>query len=271
MPVSPINEFINTVKTFYSEQYRPMPWRDNTSPYYVFVSEIMLQQTQVNRVIEKFNEFIQFFPDFESLAKADQNELLGAWNGLGYNRRALYLKKAAQAIMDKHSGTLPDTHEQLVTLNGIGPATASAILVYAYNIPRVYIETNIRSAFLHHFFKDASAVHDDEILPFVRECLDQSNPREWYWALMDYGTYIKKNVGNLNKKSKSYVKQSKFEGSRRQKRGIILRVLLHHSSLTMNMLQDKTGIESDELESILLDMVNEGFVKSDKALYSIPS
>jgi len=261
MPISQIEDFKNTVKQYFQDNYRPMPWRENTDPYFVFISEVMLQQTQVKRVVEKFTEFIKIYPDFESLAESEQTELLQVWSGLGYNRRALYLKEAAKAIVDNHKGKVPADHAELVKLKGIGSATASAILVYSYNKAEVYIETNIRTAFLHHFFKDADEVSDDDIFPFIEECLDRTNPREWYWALMDYGTYLKKTVGNLNKKSKSYSKQSKFEGSRRQKRGMVLKVLLSEAEQSVQQLAEKLNESDDLVAGITDDLIKEGFVE----------
>jgi A/G-specific adenine glycosylase len=183
----------------------------------------MLQQTQVHRVVPKFLEFISLFPDFPALAKAPLSEVLIAWQGLGYNRRAKYLHELAKAVVTR--GGLPDTQDELVKLPGIGKNTSGAILAYAFDQPVVYIETNIRTVYLHHFFADRFDVDDKELLPIIERTLDRDEPRAWYSALMDYGTFLKKQgLGRLDA-SKHYKKQSKFEGSVRQMRGAILRAL----------------------------------------------
>lgn len=207
-----------------------MPWRLPTSdgtfnPYKIMVSELMLQQTQVPRVIPKYHEFVAKFPDAPSLAKASLGEVLKAWSGLGYNRRAKFLWQAAQHIVDGLDGKFPRTSEGLVVLPGVGKNTAGAIMAYAYNAPVVFIETNIRTVFIHHFFSGQTDVADKDIATKVAETLMANNAREWYWALMDYGTYIKQTVGNVSRVSKTYKKQSAFHGSKRQIRGLFIREL----------------------------------------------
>ena len=187
-----------------------MPWRKSISPYRIFISEVMLQQTQVARVLTKFPIFITTFPNFKALADADTRLLLSVWQGMGYNRRALYLQQAAQSIVLKHNFNLPQDIAQLDELSGIGYATACSILAFAYNQPVIFIETNIRRVYIHHYFSDSDKVSDDEILPIVQRTLDKKNPREWYWALMDYGAFLAKQVDNPNKKSSTYNKQKKI-------------------------------------------------------------
>lgn len=207
------------------ELYRTMPWREETQPYYVWVSEIMLQQTQVDRVIPKFNEFMRRFPNVYSLASASLADVLGLWNGLGYNRRAKYLHDAAKKIVEVHAGTFPDTYDELVSLPGIGPNTAGAIMAYAYNIPIVFVETNIRTVYFHHFFHESDKVHDADVKDTITRTIDQENPREFYWALMDYGTWLKRQGAGRNMLSAHYKKQSSLKGSIREVRGQIIKVL----------------------------------------------
>lgn len=221
-----MESFKELVWHYYAHNKRPMPWRNNTSLYYVVVSEIMLQQTQVATVIPKFNQFVLMFPDFESLVATDTKELLGAWSGLGYNNRALRLRECANIISsNKDFYNVNTSIESLDALPGIGHATAAAILTYSYNRPIAFIETNIRRVFIHHFFANQSEVDDKQVLQFVEQALDHTHPREWYWALMDYGSHLKNMIPNPNRKSKHYSVQSKFEGSIRQVRGEILRRL----------------------------------------------
>ena len=202
------------------ELYRPMPWRDQPTFYYVLVSELMLQQTQVTRVLVKFAEFTAEFPDIESLATANLTEVLRVWQGLGYNRRARHLHQAAQAIAD---GAPIATLHDLVQLPGIGINTAGAIMNYVYQIPTPFIETNIRTVYLNHFFADQTAVADRDILPIVEQTMDRTDPRRWFWALMDYGSELKSQGKGKLSASRHYTKQSQFAGSLRQMRGEILR------------------------------------------------
>jgi A/G-specific adenine glycosylase len=241
--------FKETVWEYYNQHSRQLPWRqiDNDGtidPYRVMVSEMMLQQTQVQRVIQKYAQFLDTFPDIESLAGARLGEVLQVWTGLGYNRRAKYIWQSSQLINDNFRGTFPQTTEALVALPGIGYNTAAAILTYSYNRPHVFVETNIRTVFIYHFFSEGVKVHDRELLELVASSLDDENPREWYWALMDYGSWLKKTAGNYSKYSKQYVKQSPFKGSDRQLRGKILRLLSkrpYETDVLLETLQDARG------------------------------
>lgn len=218
------DNFADIVWRFYDENARDMPWRradqqGEFDPYKITVSEIMLQQTQVIRVIPKFESFVRLFPDWQTLAEAPLSEVLLAWSGLGYNRRAKYLHEAAKQFA--HCD-FPQTPQELVKIKGIGINTAAAILTYTYNRSIPFVETNIRTVYIHHFFTQAK-VSDADILKVVMRTMDDKRPREWMWALMDYGTHLKANVTNNNTRSAQYKKQAKFEGSLRQLRGEILR------------------------------------------------
>ena len=203
-----------------------MPWRENTEAYFVLVSELMLQQTQVDRVIPKFMAFIERFPNIEALAKASLADVLSLWNGLGYNRRAKYLHEAAEYITKKMNGKLPETKDELMKLPGVGPNTAGAVLAYSFNQPVIFIETNIRTVFFHHFFGNGDMVGDAELKKLLEEMLDREHPREFYWALMDYGTWLKKHGYGSIRQSKQYKKQSPLKGSVREVRGQIIRLLM---------------------------------------------
>ena len=215
-----IDEFQGLIHQKGRELYRPMPWRDQPTLYYVLVSELMLQQTQVARVLTKFSEFTAKFPDIESLAAAELTEVLRAWQGLGYNRRARYLHQTAHAIA---TGAPVTTLDDLVALPGIGVNTAGAIMNYAYQVPTPFIETNIRTVYLNHFFAGQEAVADRDILTVVEQTMDRVNSRQWFWALMDYGSELKAQGKGKLSASRHYTKQSQFTGSLRQMRGEILR------------------------------------------------
>lgn len=208
-----------------NELYRDMPWRRDMRPYYVLVSEIMLQQTQVERVVPKFEAFINTFPDTATLAAAPLAEVLKLWSGLGYNRRAKFLHEAARKIETDFGGIFPDTAEALVSLPGVGVNTAGAIMAYSFNQPAIFIETNVRTVYFYHFFEGASLVTDRELRAVVAETLDKEHPREWYWALMDYGSYLKRQGAGQIDKSHHYKKQSALKGSIREVRGQILKEL----------------------------------------------
>lgn len=208
------------------ELYRDMLWRDKPTLYYVLVSEIMLQQTQVERVRVKFAEFIAKFPTIQQLSEASLAEVLAVWSGLGYNRRAKFLHEAAKRVVHDFNGELPTTVSALVSLPGVGANTAGAVLAYSYNQPVVFIETNIRTVYFHHFFEDQPQVSDKELRRLVEATLDAEHPREWYWALMDYGAVLKKQGAGRLDKSKHYKKQTPLKGSVREVRGAILKRLI---------------------------------------------
>lgn len=224
-----LKNFKKEVFIYYKSHKRSLPWRYISDPYKILVSEIMLQQTQVDRVIPFYQNFITHFPTIESLAKAPLKEVLQVWSGLGYNRRAKNLHSTAKMLVKEPYGQIPTTISELMSLPGIGPYTAGAILAFAFNIPETIIETNIRSVFIHHFFLNKNDIHDSDLLPLITKTLDKENPREWYYALMDYGTHIKKVFKNPSLKSKHHQKQEKFRGSDRELRGEMIRLLIKNN------------------------------------------
>lgn len=255
-----IHHFQKFIWHIYKEQGRSFAWRNCDNPYAVVVSEIMLQQTQTHRVAPKFDQFMAAFPSWKELAHASVSDVISAWQGLGYNRRALALQKIAHKVVYEHHEILPNNPEILVTFPGIGPATAASISAFAFNIPTVFIETNIRTVFIHTFFKDQTAVYDKELLPLVTATLDTTNPREWYYALMDYGVMLKKMHPNPSRKSKHHIKQSKFEGSFRQIRGAILRLLTQHPTLTKQQLIERINKGDERITKALQQLHHEGFI-----------
>lgn len=261
--------FLETLWDFYAQSGRDLPWRrpepdGSFDPYKIMVSELMLQQTQVPRVTPKYRDFLQRFPTAAALAQADLGDVLRAWQGLGYNRRAKFLHEAAR-LVDKLN-YFPDTLEGLVKLPGIGVNTAGAILAYAYNRPAVFIETNVRTVYIHHFFADATDIPDKAVRELLEQTLDREAPREFYWALMDYGSHLKATVGNPNMASRHYTKQSKFDGSRRQVRGQIIR-MLGAGSRTLPQLREI--VADSRLESVLQDLIAEGMVRTKDGVYSL--
>jgi A/G-specific adenine glycosylase len=264
-----VSAFQTLIYGHYDQYGRDLPWRKTENPYHIFVSEIMLQQTQVERVIQKYGHFISVFPDFPSLAQAALKEVLRAWQGLGYNRRALALLRTAHMILTEYGGILPHEVDTLLRLPGIGKTTAASIYVFAFNKPAVFIETNIRRVFIHRFFADHDNVNDREILPLVEKTLDRSHPRLWYYALMDYGAMLKKHIQNPNRKSSHYRKQSPFEGSERQMRGEILRALLNDTPLSASDIAKTIRIARKRLTHTLTRLEQEGFIKEYGGTYTI--
>lgn len=241
------------------ELYRDMPWRRDTRPYYVLVSELMLQQTQVTRVVPKFNAFIAQFPDEHALAQASLADVLVSWQGLGYNRRAKFLHDAAELIVTGFNGDFPEMETEMLKLPGVGKNTAGAIQAYAFNRPAVFIETNIRTVYIHHFFEDDWGIDDAVILEKLSATIDEEYPREFYWALMDYGSWLKANGVRTNARSKHYIKQSPLEGSVRQVRGRIVSALSKSTELSLAQLHE-TVYGDERFETALSGLERDGLV-----------
>lgn len=258
------SEFQKLLRKKGEGQWRDMPWRRDSRPYYVLVSELMLQQTQVGRVIPKFEAFIARFPDEESLASAELAEVLKLWQGLGYNRRAKYLHESARMIINRFDGVFPRTEKELLELPGVGKNTAGAILAYAFNQPSIFVETNIRTVYIHHFFEGQQDVTDADIIKKLTKTLDYKNPRRFYQNLMDYGAYLKiSGVRNISK-SKHYIKQSPLEGSLRQMRGMILKALAHADLDESELCHRFVG--DDRLETALSGLERDGLVERTSAV-----
>jgi A/G-specific adenine glycosylase len=266
------DDFWRQLMEFYAAHGRhDMLWRraepdGSFNPYKILVSELMLQQTQVSRVAPKFSEFLAAFPTIQSLASARLGDVLRVWSGLGYNRRAKFLWQAAQMVQNDSSGTFPHGSRELQKLPGIGPNTAGALMAYAYDEPVVYVETNIRTVIIHHFFGDETGIPDKtirEVLEGLMSELDaraELSPRQFYWAMMDYGAFLKKSVGNLNRASKSYSRQSDFHGSRRQVRGSIIRVLADRPYPRTELIDT---LSDERTEAVLDELITEGLAVQD--------
>jgi A/G-specific adenine glycosylase len=269
LSVEEVTTFRQAICGYYREHGRNLPWRSTTDPYHILVSEIMLQQTQVERVIEKYQAFVDLFPGFEALAQATLRDVLATWQGLGYNRRATALKKIGEIVAHDCGGILPSDLDFLTSLPGLGYNTACAVLAFAFNKPVVFIETNVRTVFMHFFFSDRGEVRDREILPLVEQTLDLENPRDWYSALMDYGTMLKKTHGSINARSAHYQKQPAFKGSDRQIRGMILRVVIAHRDITQGQLVKELQVPAERARKALSALEKEGFVREKEGRYTI--
>jgi A/G-specific adenine glycosylase len=264
---------IKKVQQHYAEHGRhDLPWRQTQDAYKILVSEVMLQQTQVDRVIPKYEVFMKRFPTVDTLAVAPLRDVLVLWQGLGYNRRAKALHECAKQVVERHKGVFPREEVLLRTLPGIGPYTARAVMAFAYGVALPLIETNVRTVYIHHFFPTATDVTDTELLPHIEATLDRGNPRDWYYALMDYGSYLKKTQGNNISKSKHFVRQSTFKGSDRQVRGAIVRYLGTVEQVSEAVLK-KALASFDELkiDAQIEALLCEGMVIKIGRSYALPT
>ena len=274
-----LEDFQRKVKAMGEEHHRELPWRYIDDPYAVLVSEVMLQQTQVKRVLDYWPRFMRTFPSIDALASSEVSLVLEMWQGLGYNRRALALRKSAEICSRDYKGNLPATYDELIVLPGIGPATAAGVLSFALQKPSMYLETNVRTVFLHELFPGECDVHDKLIEPLVRRSCPNVDPRSWYYALLDYSAYLKATNPNPSRRSKHHSKQSKFEGSRRQKRAEILRMVLTSEGMAEpQIVRELADFEREHkreapdeslVEGILSDLLSEGFLRFENGLYSV--
>lgn len=264
------------------ELYRDLPWRRTRDPYAIWVSEAMLQQTQVSRVDGRWQSWLDRFPSVDALAAATSADVLAEWQGLGYNRRALALWRAAREICERHTGVMPHDEADLRALPGIGPATAAGIRAFAFDLSGVYLETNVRAVFLHELFPGAEGVPDSALRPLVAEACPDGllaiagadalcSPRTWYYALLDYGAHLKRTLPNPSRRSRENVRQSRFEGSHRQKRAVLVRLLLAagvegvsvaDAALELTEFEAKAGrvaVTEAAASGILEELAAEGF------------
>ena len=271
------------------ELYRDLPWRRTRDPYAIWISEVMLQQTQTTRVDGRWQRWLERFPTVDALAAADAADVLDEWQGLGYNRRALSVLRAAQAV-SAAGGVMPAETAALEALPGIGPATAAGIRAFAFDLPGVYLETNVRTVFLHELYPNAESVPDRELVPLVRDTCPpdatdpEDDPRTWYYALLDYGAYLKRTVPNPSRRSRGHTRQSRFEGSHRQKRAELLRVLLAHRGdeaggadfetifqelVSAELQAGRNAIGEPDVRALLDELEREGFCHNENGIWYV--
>lgn len=267
---SRLEEFKETVWSRGRELYRDLPWRDTYDPYAILLSEVMLQQTQVSRVLGRWEEWLDAFPTVEALAQAPLPPVLELWQGMGYNRRALNLKHCAETLVSEHDGEVPQDKKALLALPGIGPSTSAGVRIFAFQKPDMYLETNVRAVFIHELFPNQDKVADKELVALVNAmCPQDESVRDWYYALLDYGAHLKKTISNPTRRSAQYARQSKFEGSHRQKRAYLLRRAIEGIMSLSELTEDLARAEesagrnapsADEVAAIMEELESEGFV-----------
>ncbi len=265
-----LGEFTETVWSRGRELYRDLPWRNTFDSYAILLSEVMLQQTQVSRVLGRWEQWLEAFPTVVDLAAAPLPPVLELWQGMGYNRRALNLKRCAEEVVATYGGEIPRDKKALLALPGIGPSTSAGVRIFAFQQPDIYLETNVRAVFIHEFFGEHEVVSDKDLVPLVdATCPDDERARDWYYALLDYGAYLKKNTVNPTRKSRQYTRQSKFEGSHRQKRAYLLRCVIddvltsEELAETLARSEQEAGRKAPSLEetqAILCELEREGFI-----------
>tara|TARA_Y100000310_G_scaffold247779_1_gene253477 strand:- start:548 stop:1318 length:771 start_codon:yes stop_codon:yes gene_type:complete len=248
------------ILSWYEKNRRELPWRRTKNPYYILVSEMMLQQTQVDRVIPKYEAWLQAFPSLKTLAIASKEEVLQLWSGLGYNNRALRLQQLAQLLKDK---PFPQTEEELLALPGIGPYTARAILAFAFNKEVPVVDTNIRRVLIHEL-KLQENISEKELEEVALQQIPQGKSRLWHNALMDYGS-LEKTARKTGIKPLST--QPTFEGSERQTRGKVVRALLQRKKLSMEELQELC--DHPNLSSILEKMEKDELITNKENMFMI--
>jgi A/G-specific adenine glycosylase len=254
-----ISSFQAVILDYYREHGRVFPWRETIDPYHILVSEFMLQQTQTSRVIEKYIEFITAFPDVFQLARSPFREVLRAWQGLGYNRRALALHKTANEIADRYHGQVPDDPVLLQQLPGVGEYTAAAMMSIAFNKPAIVIDTNIRTVYHHFFLREMETVGKSDIVLIIEATLYLDSPREWYYALFDYGSMLKRDKKDLGAGKRR--KQSTFRGSDRELRGAILRLLLDTEGMTEDQLLARLPSDNERTLRLVSQLHEEGLLE----------
>jgi len=255
-------QFRRCVRMFYAAHGRMFPWRRTKDPYRIFVSEVMLQQTQTDRVVPKYKAFIEAFPSWRALARASSAEVMSMWKGLGYYRRAFNLHRAAKEVATQWRGRLPEDLQAIRSLPGVGSYTAGAVAAFAFGMATPIIETNIRSVYLYTFFPRRKDVPDSDIFPLIEQTLDRTDPRTWYYALMDLGSGLKKSAKGLNERSRHHVKQSAYHGSNRQVRALVLKALTEGSPRSERQLASELNVSVERIEVAASGLLKEGLLRA---------
>ena len=266
-----IHQFQQSIFSWWGENRRDLPWRRTCDPYRIFISEVMLQQTQVSRVLPKYTEFLRVFPTVFDLAQASPAHILRIWKGMGYNRRALYLFRAAKTIVGEYQGKFPKSEKELIKLPGLGRYTARAILVFAYEKDVPLVDTNIRQIITHFFFNDKPQKESD-IEDVARQLLPKGKSWEWHQALMDYGALAMKSeklkVKNVKKAAVPFKESDRFYRGR-----IVNR--LRDGAIPEQELIDEVARGNDKpiayIRTIIASLITDGLIdRSSRGFLRLP-
>ncbi|EKE40297.1 hypothetical protein ENUP19_0304G0045 [Entamoeba nuttalli] len=255
-----IKQMHEKILKFYEKEGRKLPWRETTDKYKILVSEVMLQQTQVTRVIEKYKSWLIRFPTIQDLAKANLADVLEEWNGLGFNSRGKRLRDLAIEVCERYNGIIPSSVDKLLNLPGIGPYTANAVLIFSENQDIATVDANIRRILIHELSLDEKTP-ENILFAYANKCLPLGRSRDWHNALMDYGALVAtgKKTG-ITAKSK----QSKFEGSRRSYRAELLRrIRKNNGSLSIENCEEVIKGTKYTLEEIIEGLEKDGIVHKE--------
>lgn len=264
---SAIRLFQDKIFLWYHEHKRDLPWRQTRDPYKILVSEVMLQQTQVARVIPKYKAWIGRFPDVHQLVAAPLRDVLQYWSGLGYNSRALNLQKTARIVVQEYQGEFPKSTKELLELPGIGKYTAAALACFAFDAQIPVVDTNIRKVITHEFF-NGEMPDEKTIEATAAAILPAKRASEWNQALMDYSSLSLKN------KKIPVVKQSAFLSSDRYYRGQTVKLLIGKKQMDITELLEyfdkRNPVVKDRLVGILAQMQKDGLIRLDQERFSLP-
>jgi A/G-specific adenine glycosylase len=264
IPAEKIRRFQKKIFSFYEKNKRDLPWRKTADPYKILLSEFMLQQTQVTRVVFYYNKWLRKWPTIHALASASLPEVLEMWMGMGYNTRAVNLHRTARKIIADFHGDVLQAMKQYKELPGIGRYTSQAVQIFSTNADLVTVDTNIRRILISEFSLP-SKMPDKLLWSMAEQCLPLGKSRDWHNALMDYGSL------HLTAKKtgiKPKTRQTHFEGSNRQIRAKILRCLLQ-KTMSLSELEKTIKIEQKRLRPILEKMMDENIIIKRNATYQL--
>ncbi|NTU58207.1 MAG: Fe-S cluster assembly protein HesB [Chlorobiaceae bacterium] len=252
-----VEAFREKIFEFYRHKGRVFPWRLTRDRYAVMVSEIMLQQTQADRVVPRFTAWMERFPDVSALAAASLRDVLQLWSGLGYNARGQRLHRAAAIIVEEYGGRVPSDPSILIRLPGLGPYSSRSIPIFADNFDMATVDTNIRRVLIHEL-RLPESITPAGMLQVAGDILPKGRSRDWHNALMDFGalelTSRKTGIAPLTR-------QSRFKGSRRWYRGELLRELLAAGELSRQGLEERHADCRYGIGTIVDALVREGLVE----------
>ena len=267
LTVNQITDFQKKIWLFWKENQRDLPWRETTDPYKIFISELMLQQTQVDRVILKYIEFIKKYPTMNSIVKATDAEIIRLWKGLGYNRRALYARKAMEYLLKHFNGIFPTNEKDLRKLPGIGEYTAKAILSFALHQKVTLIDTNIRQV-VEVEFAGGKKLPEHTLFLIVKKIMPKKETWLWHQALMDYNALFL----SKNKERKKAVNKIPFKKSNRYVRGRIIDLLRTKSYLKVKLITAMKNYEKskEDVEKAVNTLIKDGLIVQKGNTYSLP-